>query len=205
MKHWSPAVKAFLGIFIFYEVVGWLFVSAYERLDQLQWINGNNSPLADLAFQALTSIAEVVLPILLLLYLLRFKRAYALSYVYSYALSTGLIQGLKHFVFTDSLRPLAYFASSGVKWHIIPGLLISEFNSMPSGHTGAAFFMFFWVAVLLRRWFWGALAGLIAVGVAYSRVYLFQHFPVDTLVGAAIGVGSSALFYSILYAKSPSK
>jgi len=205
MKHWSPAVKAFLGIFIFYEVVGWLFVSAFERLDQLQWINGNNSPLADLAFQALTSIAEVILPIVLLLYLLRFQKAYALSYVYSYALSTGLIQGLKHFVFTDSLRPLAYFASSGVKWHIIPGLLISEYNSMPSGHTGAAFFMFFWVAVLLRRWFWGALAGLIAVGVAYSRVYLFQHFPVDTLVGAAIGVGSSALFYSILYAKIPSK
>jgi membrane-associated phospholipid phosphatase len=65
--------------------------------------------------------------------------------------------------------------------------------------------MFFWVAVLLRRWFWGALAGLIAVGVAYSRVYLFQHFPVDTLVGAVIGVGSSALFYSIHYAKSSSK
>jgi membrane-associated phospholipid phosphatase len=205
MKHWSPAVKAFLGIFIFYEVVGWLFVSAYERLDQLQLINGNNSPLADLAFQALTSIAEVILPIVLLLYLLRFQKAFAISYVYSYALSTGLIQGLKHFIFTDSLRPLAYFASSGVKWHIIPGILISEFNSMPSGHTGAAFFMFFWVAVLLRRWFWGALAGVIAVGVAYSRVYLFQHFPVDTLVGAAIGVGSSALFYSILYAKSPSK
>ena len=205
MKHWSPAVKAFLGIFIFYEVVGWLFVSAYERLDQLQLINGNNSPLADLAFQALTSIAEVILPIVLLLYLLRFQKAYALSYVYSYALSTAFIQGLKHFVFTDSLRPLAYFASSGVKWHIIPGLLISEFNSMPSGHTGAAFFMFFWVAVLLRRWFWGALAGVIAVGVAYSRVYLFQHFPVDTLVGAAIGVGSSALFFSIVYAKSPSK
>ena len=205
MKHWSQSLKAFLGIFIFYEVVGWLFVSAYERLDQLQLINGNNSPLADLAFQALTSIAEVILPIVLLLYLLRFQKAYALSYVYSYALSTALIQGLKHFVFTDSLRPLAYFASSGVKWHIIPGLLISEFNSMPSGHTGAAFFMFFWVAVLLRRWFWGALAGVIAVGVAYSRVYLFQHFPVDTLVGAAIGVGSSALFFSIVYAKSPSK
>lgn len=205
MKHWSPAVKAFLGIFIFYEVVGWLFVSAYERLEQLQWINGNNSPLADLAFQALTSIAEVILPVLLLLYLIRFQKGYALPYVYSYALSTGLIQGLKHFVFTESLRPLAYFASSGVKWHIVPGLLISEFNSMPSGHTGAAFFMFFWVAVLLRRWLWGALACLIAVGVAYSRVYLFQHFPVDTLVGAAIGLSSSALFYSIQHAKSPSK
>jgi membrane-associated phospholipid phosphatase len=76
---------------------------------------------------------------------------------------------------------------------------------MPSGHTGAAFFMFFWVAVLLGRWHWGLFAGLIAAGVAYSRVYLFQHFPVDTLVGAAIGFSSSALFYSIHYAKSSSK
>ena len=205
MKHWSQSTKAFLGIFIFYEVLGWLFVGLYQRLDQLQLINGNNSPLADLAFQALTATAEVVLPVLLLIYLFRFQKAYALPYVYSYALSTGLIQGLKHLVFTDALRPLAYFASSGIKWHIVPGLLISEYNSMPSGHTGAAFFMFFWVAVLLRRWFWGLFAGLLAVGVAYSRVYLFQHFPVDTLVGAAIGVGSSALFYSIHYAKSSSK
>jgi len=43
------------------------------------------------------------------------------------------------------------------------------------------------------------------VGVAYSRVYLFQHFPVDTLVGAFIGTGSSYLFYAINYAKSSSK
>jgi membrane-associated phospholipid phosphatase len=205
MKYWSQSVKAFLGIFIFFEVVGWLFVSTFDRIDQLQFINGHNSAVADLAFQALSATAEVVLPIVLLLYLIRFKKAYALPYVYSYALSTGLIQGLKHLVFANALRPLAYFASSGVKWHIIPGLLISEFNSMPSGHTGAAFFMFFWVAVLLRRLTWGLLAGIIAVGVAYSRVYLFQHFPVDTLVGAAIGVGSSALFYSIYDAKSSSK
>ena len=202
MKHWSPAVKAFLGIFIFYEVAGWLFVRTFERLDQLLLINGSHSAFADIAFQALTSIAEVVLPILFLIYLFRFKKEYALPYVYSYALSTGLIQALKHFVFTDSLRPLAYFASSGLKWHLIPGLLISEFNSMPSGHTGAAFFMFFWVAELLRRWYWGALAGLIAVGVAYSRVYLFQHFPVDTAVGAMIGTGVSLLVYYFNVSKS---
>ena len=205
MKHWTPAVKAFLGIFFIFEVIGWLGVSSFTRLDQLQLINGNHSVAADLVFQALTSIAEVVLPILFLIYLFRFRKEYALPYVYSYAFSTALIQGLKHFVFAESLRPLAYFASSGVKWHIIPGLLISEYNSMPSGHTGAAFFMFFWIAVLLRRLSWGLVAGLLAVGVAYSRVYLFQHFPVDTLVGAAIGTASSYLFYTLIYAKSPSK
>lgn len=205
MKHWSPSLKAFLGIFILFEVVGWFFVGSTERLDQLLLINGANNAFADILFQGLTAIAEVVLPVLFLIYLFRFRKEYALPYVYSYALSTGLIQGLKHWVFSDALRPLAYFASSRVKWHIVPGLLISEFNSMPSGHTGAAFFMFFWVAVLLKRFHWGLFAGLLAVGVAYSRVYLFQHFPVDTLVGAFIGTGSSYLFYYINHAKSSSK
>jgi membrane-associated phospholipid phosphatase len=205
MKHWSPSLKVFLVVFILFEVVGWFFVGSTERLDQLLLINGANNALADIVFQGFTSIAEVVLPVLFLIYQFRFRKEYALPYVYSYALSTALIQGLKHFVFVDSLRPLAYFASTGVKWHIVPGLLISEFNSMPSGHTGTAFFMFFWVAVLLKRFYWGLFAGILAVGVAYSRVYLFQHFPVDTLVGAFIGTGSSYLFYAINYAKSSSK
>jgi membrane-associated phospholipid phosphatase len=194
-----------LGIFILFEVVGWFFVGSTERLDQLLLINGANNAFADILFQGLTAIAEVVLPVFFLIYLFRFRKEYALPYAYSYALSTGLIQLLKHFVFTSSLRPLAYFAHSGLKWHLVPGLMISEYNSMPSGHTGAAFFMFFWVAVLLMRFHWGIIAGILSVGVAYSRVYLFQHFPVDTLVGAAIGVGASALFYSINYVKSSSK
>ncbi len=194
-----------MGIFILFEVVGWFFVGSTERLDQLLFINGANNPFADILFQGLTAIAEVVLPVLFLIYLFRFRKEYALPYAYSYALSTGLIQLLKHFVFTSSLRPLAYFAHSGIKWHIVPGLLISEYNSMPSGHTGAAFFMFFWVAVLLKRFHWGIIAGVLAVGVAYSRVYLFQHFPVDTLVGAFLGTSSSYLFYHINYAKSSSK
>lgn len=205
MKHWSPAVKAFLIIFIFYEVVGWFFVGSFRPIDQLQLINGNHSNLADWVFQILTSMAEVILPLLLLVYLIRFQKVFVLPYVYAYALSTGLIQFLKHIVFTEALRPVAYFAQSGVKWHLIEGMPIHAYNSMPSGHTGAAFFMFFWVAVLVRSWHWGLFAGLLAVGVAYSRVYLFQHFPVDTLVGAVIGAGSSALFYSISYAKSSSK
>ncbi len=205
MKHWSPSLKAFLGIFILFEVVGWFFVGSTERLDQLLLINEANNPFTDILFQGLTAIAEVVLPVLFLIYLFRFRKEYALPYAYSYALSTGLIQFLKHFVFSGALRPLAYFAHAGIKWHIVPGLMISEYNSMPSGHTGAAFFMFFWVAVLLKRFHWGIIAGILAVGVAYSRVYLFQHFPVDTLVGAFLGTSSSYLFYHINYAKSSSK
>ena len=73
MKHWSPAVKAFLGIFILFELIGWIFVGSTERLDQLLLINGAHNAFADIAFQAITSIAEVVLPLLLLVYLFRFQ------------------------------------------------------------------------------------------------------------------------------------
>ena len=80
MKHWSPALKAFLGIFILFEVIGWIFVGSTERLDQLLLINGAHNAFADIAFQALTSIAEVVLPILFLIYLFSTSIFY-LSYI----------------------------------------------------------------------------------------------------------------------------
>jgi membrane-associated phospholipid phosphatase len=59
-------------------------------------------------------------------------------------------------------------------------------DSMPSGHTTAAFAM----AVMLTwrwprlRWLWY----LLAVGVAVSRVMLDWHFPSDVLIGAWLGV-----------------
>ena len=44
-----------------------------------------------------------------------------------------------------------------------------------------------------------------AMLVAYSRVYLFQHFPVDTAVGAMIGTGVSLLVYYVNVSKSDLK
>ena len=59
-------------------------------------------------------------------------------------------------------------------------------DSMPSGHTTAAFAM----AALLAwrwprlRWLWF----LMAVGVAVSRVTVSWHFPSDVVIGAWLGV-----------------
>jgi undecaprenyl-diphosphatase len=63
--------------------------------------------------------------------------------------------------------------------------------SFPSGHSATAFAAATAVAVLCPRMRPWALA--IAAAVALSRVYLRVHFPLDVLVGAALGAGLGAL------------
>jgi undecaprenyl-diphosphatase len=63
--------------------------------------------------------------------------------------------------------------------------------SFPSGHSATAFAAATAVAILcprMRPWALG-----IAAAVALSRVYLRVHFPLDVIVGAALGAGLGAL------------
>ena len=68
-------------------------------------------------------------------------------------------------------------------------------NSFPSGHTNTAFSAATLLIYLYGGLFWISL--LPAFLVAYSRVYLGVHFPLDTVVGAILGV---VIVISILYA-----
>jgi undecaprenyl-diphosphatase len=60
-------------------------------------------------------------------------------------------------------------------------------HSFPSGHTASSF-----AAATALAFFYPRVAPLaytLATGVAVSRVHLGVHFPSDTAVGAAIGIG----------------
>lgn len=58
--------------------------------------------------------------------------------------------------------------------------------SFPSGHTMASF------AAATVLWHWnrkvGIAAYLLAAVIAFSRLYLFVHFPSDVFAGAVIGI-----------------
>lgn len=57
--------------------------------------------------------------------------------------------------------------------------------SFPSGHSLASFETA--VSIFLYHKKWGAAAILLAVLIAFSRLYLFVHFPTDVAAGAILG------------------
>lgn len=58
--------------------------------------------------------------------------------------------------------------------------------SFPSGHSMSSFAAA--TSVLFYHKKWGTAAMLLAALIAFSRLYLFVHYPTDVLAGALIGV-----------------
>jgi len=68
-------------------------------------------------------------------------------------------------------------------------------SSFPSGHATMSFACATVLAVLEPRT--APLLFTLAAAIAYSRLYLGVHWPVDVLAGAALGVATSLLLLAI--------
>ena len=96
-------------------------------------------------------------------------------------------------------RPAVCFAerqSSVMPWvkgstgiHIVGDTL--RHNSFPSGHASTAFAAATILAALYGGYFF--IAYVPALLVAYSRIYMGDHFPLDTVAGALVGIVTSAV------------
>jgi membrane-associated phospholipid phosphatase len=65
--------------------------------------------------------------------------------------------------------------------------------SMPSGHVSLAFATATSVVLNYPKWYVAVPLYAWATSVAYSRMYLGQHYPSDVIAGAAVGAGSAYL------------
>jgi len=124
----------------------------------------------------------------------------ALFWRYRFALLIALVGlitlptvfAIKEYFSVD--RPITFFRQQDLE-HIVvtvPGVALNSGpTSFPSGHTMAAFALYGMVTLILgqkqRRW--GLPLSLLAALVGVSRVFLVQHFLVDILVGAILGLG----------------
>lgn len=112
----------------------------------------------------------------------KIKNSYAF-YVFASVFSALIVTGvLKYFI--GRPRPLLYDALEITTFQ--PMIWESVYNSMPSGHTAAAFSGLVMIGMLSPRikWFTWTLAILIGV----SRVYVGAHWVSDVVFGAFIGM-----------------
>jgi membrane-associated phospholipid phosphatase len=199
MKRMSGALIAYWIVFLFFELVLCYYIAVFGRFDQMRIVNNWHAYKLDHLFLALTFSGEILFPIALFIYFIIKKRAWVKPFLFSYASSTLLVQFLKHIIFPNALRPFAYFKALDIPWYLVPGVDINEYNSFPSGHTAAAWFCFLWFAILIKKRWASILMAFLACGVGISRVYLFQHFPVDVLAGAFIGISCTSIFYRLYH------
>jgi len=68
-------------------------------------------------------------------------------------------------------------------------------HSFPSGHSASAFALCLSLAIILKKRVWQLAMFLAAITIAYSRVYLSQHFLVDIWAGSAIGTLVAAVYW----------
>ena len=90
----------------------------------------------------------------------------------------------------DRIRPCEAFEAAGTVRALI-GVKTSP--SFPSSHASNAFAAALLFALFYpkRQWIYFVIAGLIAL----SRVYVGVHYPIDVIVGSAVGLGCTFVVY----------
>lgn len=153
----------------------------------LEWIQANmRTQLLDMVMPFVTALGNAgliwVVAGIILVCLKKYRMA-------GFAVLASL--ALYVFVGTLGLKPLvARLRPSDINPDI--ALLISRPTdySFPSGHTTASFAAA--AAMLWNHRRLGICALLLATAIAFSRLYLYVHYPTDILGGIVIGIGIGA-------------
>ena len=186
------------GIFLL--AAGYVLV-IFSKPEIHLWLNNYNSGFFDSVFSHVTFLGDgifvICIAVLLLFYSLRSSVFLLTSY-----LSSGLVvQILKRVVFSDYQRPVKYFQDT-VQLHLVDGVRLLNGHSFPSGHSASAFALFLSLAIISRNRYIQVICFILALTVAYSRVYLSQHFLGDIYAGSLIGVIGTLALYPVFYNKN---
>ena len=158
-----------------------------QVLDALQTIH---NPVLDTLMSAITRLGDAgiiwILLCVVLLILPRTRKSGAIlmaALLVDLVVCNGILKPLVH-----RIRP--FDVKTGIE------LLVKRPTdySFPSGHTAASFasVMALYLAGEKRLWI---PALVLAVLIAFSRLYLYVHYPTDVLGGVVIGVMAGALGY----------
>ena len=169
------------------------------EIEFLNWLQTIHNPILDRLMVGITYLGSGgILWIIIAVLLLLNKKYRTWGIVVAASLIGCLLIG------NLTLKPLI----ARVRPYEIAGfteLLIGKLSdySFPSGHTQASFAAATVLFVMNKKWGIGAL--LIAALIAFSRLYLYVHFPTDVFAGFVIGVVIALLCVKFIKPRIPEK
>lgn len=182
-------IRYFLTIWAISFTLGALLHLFIDFVEIHLFINHYYTNFFDFFFKYITLLGDGRMFIPLLIFALFTKYRDAVNWTIFILISTIIGQTLKRTL--GFPRPYHYFTELLPSYlHYVDGVKMHAHNSFPSGHSITIFVLATYVSY---RYFpnklWAQLIILFVAGmVAFSRVYLSQHFLHDTLAGGFIGI-----------------
>lgn len=179
----SAFFKAY-SIFLF---LGGIVYFSFSEDILLKFFNSNHTKFFNYFFIGSSGIAETYGIIIVLLILLFRKYSLAVITSVSLIVNTIIINLIKQW--TDLPRPLKFYENSHeITLNLVKGVDVHSFMSFPSGHTAAGIILFFSLSLLSENKVYKVICFILAMCVAFSRVYLLQHFFRDIYFGSIFGI-----------------
>jgi len=178
---------AFLGPYLFVAFLSLIWALTFDKLTLHLFLNQFHTEFLDVLFPIVTHLGDgiTVAVISALLLFVNFRWAFFLGS--ASLLNSLVVQFLKRGVFEDHFRPFYYFKESE-GFHLLEGVEMHERFAFPSGHTAAAFCLYFGLSLLVKNPVIKGALFFVALLASYSRIYLSQHFVEDVLFGSVIGI-----------------
>ena len=185
--------KAFFIPYFLFLFAGGVILLLWSKTEIHQYINRYHTPFFDLFFSNWTylGLGTMIIPVVFILVFARFR--YAIISILGFALSGGINSILKKLF--HSPRPEIVFSDLHQPLYLVPKVEMYADFSFPSGHTATGFCMFCLLALYAKNNLLKFMYFTIAFLIAYSRMYLSEHFLKDVYAASIIGVGSALLVY----------
>ena len=176
-------------------LAGGLLIAVFDKEDAILFVNNYHTGWADIIFKYTTKLGEEpVYAVIVLLFL-----GYRMRYSLLIALTGFTVMGVSYttkLIFAED-RPLAFFRKLHQEdiLNLVDGVKVyTGQTSFPSGHSMSAFALCSLLVFLLPpQKNYASVLLFVALMVAFSRLYLAQHFLHDIYAGGIMGVAIAIL------------
>lgn len=185
----------FFSLLFIWVVLG-IVLLVLDHGDEFYYFDEIHCPFLDYFFRYNTYLADGLVQAFLLLPLLFLRiRIYGL-FVLAHLSSGAFVQIFKR-IFAMP-RPSAFFSDVHF-FKTVEGVALYSKHSFPSGHTASIFALITLFALLIKSRAVQFMLIALGIVIAFSRMYLLQHFLLDVYVGSMIGTAFSTVIYAYYF------